>query len=69
MKKVVTKLGGKEPPYSGPRAYDIIFAFKHCIETTGVTNAPNDLASDRDKEPAHASRVSRTSRESRATSR
>jgi branched-chain amino acid transport system substrate-binding protein len=31
------------------RAYDIIFAFKHCIETTGVTNAPNDLASDRDK--------------------
>jgi branched-chain amino acid transport system substrate-binding protein len=49
MKKVVAKLGGKQPPYSGPRAYDIIFAFKHCIETTGVTNKPGDLDSDRDK--------------------
>jgi branched-chain amino acid transport system substrate-binding protein len=49
MKKVVAKLGGKQPPYSGPRAYDIIFAFKHCIETSGVTNKPSDLASDRDK--------------------
>jgi branched-chain amino acid transport system substrate-binding protein len=49
MKKVVAKLGGRQPPYSGPRAYDIVFAFKHCIETTGVTNKPGDLDSDRDK--------------------
>jgi branched-chain amino acid transport system substrate-binding protein len=48
VKKVVAKLGGK-PPYSGPRAYDIIYSYKYCIEKSGVTNNPADLESDRDK--------------------
>jgi branched-chain amino acid transport system substrate-binding protein len=47
-KKIVAKIGSK-PPYSGPRAYDIIYSYKHCIEKSGVTNAPADLAADRDK--------------------
>ena len=47
-KKIVAKIGAK-PPYSGPRAYDIIYSYKHCIEKSGVTNAPADLAADRDK--------------------
>ena len=48
VKKVVPKLGGK-PPYSGPRAYDIIYSYKYCVEKSGVTNNPADLESDRDK--------------------
>jgi branched-chain amino acid transport system substrate-binding protein len=48
VKKVVPKLGGK-PPYSGPRAYDIIYSYKYCIEKSGVTNNPADLEADRDK--------------------
>jgi branched-chain amino acid transport system substrate-binding protein len=49
VKKVVPRLGGSKPPYSGPRAYDIIYSYKYCIEKSGVTNAPADLESDRDK--------------------
>jgi branched-chain amino acid transport system substrate-binding protein len=49
VKKVVAKLGGSKPPYSGPRAYDIIYSYKHCIEKSGVTNNPADLEADRDK--------------------
>jgi branched-chain amino acid transport system substrate-binding protein len=49
LKKVMAKLGGNKPPYSGPRAYDIIYSYKHCIETSGVTNKPEDLAKDRDR--------------------
>lgn len=49
LKKVTPRLGGKKPPYSGPRAYDSIYALKHCIETNGVTNKPGDLEADRDK--------------------
>ena len=48
VKKVVPKLGGK-PPYSGPRAYDIIYSYKYCIEKSGVTNNPAELETDRDK--------------------
>jgi branched-chain amino acid transport system substrate-binding protein len=48
VKKVVPRLGGK-PPYSGPRAYDIIYSYKYCIEKSGVTNNPSDLESDRDR--------------------
>ena len=47
-KKIVAKIGSK-PPYSGPRAYDIIYSYKYCIEKSGITNAPADLAADRDK--------------------
>jgi branched-chain amino acid transport system substrate-binding protein len=49
LKKVVAKLNGNKPPYSGPRAYDIIYSYKHCIEKSGITNQPADLESDRDK--------------------
>ena len=48
-KKVMAKMGGRAPPYSGPRSYDIIYSYKYCIEKSGVTNAPADLDSDRDK--------------------
>jgi branched-chain amino acid transport system substrate-binding protein len=47
-KKIIAKIGSK-PPYSGPRAYDIIYSYKHCIEKSGVTNAPADLEADRNK--------------------
>ena len=47
-KKIVAKIGSK-PPYSGPRAYDIIYSYKHCIEKSGVTNKPAELEQDRDK--------------------
>ena len=47
-KKIVAKIGSK-PPYSGPRSYDIIYSYKYCIEKSGVTNKPEDLATDRDR--------------------
>jgi branched-chain amino acid transport system substrate-binding protein len=49
LKKIVDRNSGKRPPYSGPRAYDIIYSYKHCIEASGVTNSPSDLDADRDK--------------------
>jgi len=49
LKKYHAATGGKDPNYGGPRSYDNIYLFKHCIETTGVTNKPGDLASDREK--------------------
>ena len=42
-------MNGQQPPYSGPRAYDIIYSYKHCIEKSGVTNKPGDLEADRNK--------------------
>ena len=48
-KKVMAKMSGHVPPYSGPRSYDIIYSYKFCIEKSGVTNKPADLDSDRDK--------------------
>jgi branched-chain amino acid transport system substrate-binding protein len=47
--KIKAKLNGQLPPYSGPRAYDIIYSYKYCIEKSGVTNKPADIDSDRDK--------------------
>lgn len=49
VKKFVARNNGKLPPYGGPRAYDIIYSYKYCIEKSGVTNKPADLDSDRDK--------------------
>jgi branched-chain amino acid transport system substrate-binding protein len=49
VKKIAAKLNGAMPPYSGPRAYDIIYSYKYCIEKSGVTNKPSDIDSDRDK--------------------
>ena len=40
VKKITAKLNGAQPPYSGPRAYDIIYSYKYCIEKSGVTNKP-----------------------------
>ena len=48
VKKIVAKLG-HEPPYSGPRAYDIVYALKDVIEKSGVTNKAGDLSADREK--------------------
>ena len=47
-KKIIAKIGAK-PPYSGPRAYDIIYSYKYCIEKSGVTNKPAELEADRDR--------------------
>ena len=49
LKKILPKNKGQQPPYGGPRAYDIIYSYKHCIELSGATNKPADVASDRDK--------------------
>jgi branched-chain amino acid transport system substrate-binding protein len=49
LKKFLTKNNNQPPPYSGPRAYDIIYSYKHCIEESGVTNNPSDLDKDRDR--------------------
>jgi branched-chain amino acid transport system substrate-binding protein len=49
LKKFLAKNNNQAPPYSGPRAYDIIYSYKHCIEESGVTNNPSDLDQDRDR--------------------
>jgi branched-chain amino acid transport system substrate-binding protein len=49
VKKVTAKMGGRLPPYSGPRAYDIIYSYKSCIEKSGVTNKSEDLEADRNR--------------------
>jgi branched-chain amino acid transport system substrate-binding protein len=49
LKKFLAKNHNQPPPYSGPRAYDIIYSYKHCIEESGVTNNPSDLDKDRDR--------------------
>src|SRR6185436_11811953 len=49
VKKFLPKNKGQLPPYSGPRAYDIIYSYKHCFEQSGVTNKPSDLDADRDR--------------------
>jgi branched-chain amino acid transport system substrate-binding protein len=49
VKKIMAKMNGQQPPYSGPRAYDIIYSYKYCIEKSGVTNKSSDLESDRNK--------------------
>jgi branched-chain amino acid transport system substrate-binding protein len=49
LKKILAKNNGKAPPYGAPRAYDIIYSYKHCFEASGVTNKPADVDSDRDK--------------------
>jgi branched-chain amino acid transport system substrate-binding protein len=49
VKKILAKNNNQPPPYSGPRAYDIIYAYKHCIETSGITNNPSELDADRDR--------------------
>lgn len=49
LKKILVKNNGQQPPYGGPRAYDIIYSYKHCFEASGVTNNPSDVDSDREK--------------------
>jgi branched-chain amino acid transport system substrate-binding protein len=49
LKKFLAKNNNQAPPYSGPRAYDIIYSYKHCMEGSGVTNNPGDLDKDRDR--------------------
>ena len=49
VKKFLERSGGKRPNSSGLAMYDQLFISKMCIETTGVTNKPDDLESDRDK--------------------
>jgi branched-chain amino acid transport system substrate-binding protein len=49
VKKFLERSGGKRPNSSGLAMYDQLFISKMCVETSGVTNRPDDLESDRDK--------------------
>ena len=49
VKKFLERSGGKRPNSSGLAMYDQPFISKMCVETSGVTNKPDDLESDRDK--------------------
>jgi branched-chain amino acid transport system substrate-binding protein len=49
VKKFLERSGGKRPNSSGLAMYDQLFISKMCVETSGVTNKPDDLDSDREK--------------------
>ena len=49
VKRFLERSGGKRPNSSGLAMYDQLFISKMCIETSGVTNKPDDLDSDREK--------------------
>lgn len=49
LKKFMERSGGKKPNYGGMRAYDNVYITKMVIETSGVTNKPEDLDADRDR--------------------
>lgn len=49
VKKMHTKNGGKAFPYSASRSYDNMYQLKQIIESSGVTNKPEDLQADRTK--------------------
>lgn len=49
LRKFMEKSGGKKPNYGGMRSYDNVYIMKHVIETTRVSNKPDDLDADRDK--------------------
>lgn len=47
VEEISKRNGGAPVPFSGPRAYDNIYQLKQIIETSGVTNRPEDLSADR----------------------
>lgn len=49
VKKFMARSGGKKPNYGGLRCYDNVYLMKQAIETSGVTNRPEDLDKDRDR--------------------
>ena len=49
VKKFLERSGGKRPNSSALAMYDQLFISKMCVETSGVTNKPDDLDSDREK--------------------
>jgi branched-chain amino acid transport system permease protein len=49
VKKFMERSGGKKPNYGGMRTYDNVYLMKQIIETSGVTNKPEDLEADRDR--------------------
>ncbi len=49
LKKFMERSGGRKPNYGGMRAYDNVYITKLVIETSGVTNKPEDLDADRDR--------------------
>ena len=49
VKKFVERSGGKKPNYGGMHSYDNVYIMKQVIETSGVTNRPEDLEADRDR--------------------
>lgn len=49
LKKFTERSGGKKPNYGGMRTYDNVYLMKQIIETSGVTNKPEDLEADRDR--------------------
>jgi branched-chain amino acid transport system substrate-binding protein len=49
VKKFLERSGGKRPNSSALAMYDQLYIAKACIETSGVTNKPDDLAADRER--------------------
>jgi len=49
LKKFMERSGGKKPNYGGMRSYDNVYIMKVVIETSGVTNKPENLEADRDR--------------------
>ena len=49
VKKFLERGGGKRPNSAAMAMYDQVYIAKMCIETSGVTNRPDDLEADREK--------------------
>jgi branched-chain amino acid transport system substrate-binding protein len=49
VKKFLERSAGKRPNSSALAMYDQLFITKMCVESSGVTNKPDDLVSDREK--------------------
>ena len=49
VKKFLERSGGKRPNSSALAMYDQLFITKACVESSGVTNKPDDLVADREK--------------------
>jgi branched-chain amino acid transport system substrate-binding protein len=49
VKKFLERAGGRRPNSAAMAMYDQLYIEKMCIETSGVTNKPDDLETDREK--------------------
>lgn len=49
LKKFLERSGGKRPNAAAMAMYDEMYIAKHCIESGGITNKPEDLEADRER--------------------